>query len=175
MFVSLAAVFVVAVPGEASAKWEVDESKDNLTGEVTGRLLAGYSKNYIKGWLSTSARLILWVKCSPDGTVSVGTILNNVGFEVHDYEIETYGTYPWNFSRAMFDKNTPVKVKMKVGDGNNEVAMLWNPKDAEFIEFLKAANSLRWEVRAFNVKYDQVAEFSLAGFTSAYKRCVYRK
>lgn len=175
MFVSLAAMFVAAVPGEASAKWEVNESKDELTGEVTGRFLVGYSKNYIKGWLSTSTRLMLGVTCSPNGAVSVYARLNNVGFEVHDYEIETWGTYRWNFSRVMFDKNTPVKVKMNVWDGNNDGATLWNPKDAKFIKSLKDANSLRWQVSAFSMKYDQVAEFSLAGFTSAYKKCVYRK
>lgn len=171
----LAIAFLVVAPSAANANsWKVHVSTDQMSGE-TSKYLVSYSINTLRGWLQ-SGRILLGYSCG--GNIYLRA--NDLGFQIDDIDCGSYSCKRLQYARVKFDSEPPESIYFDVWDGNNDGMTLIGRRNSRnargdkeyFLRNMKSANTMLLELVLFGTKgKEQIAEFDLNGFTSAFGQC----
>ena len=140
-----------------------------MTGAKSGFLYAR-SKNTLKGWLR-NGRVLIGYKCDSGFYVRA----NDVGFATDRVSCSEYGCKNVQFARVRFDNGSTKEVNFDVWDDNNDgMSLFQQTYDMEtyMINSMKAGTTMYLELEMSNTDgAQQIAEFSLIGFTKAFNQC----
>ena len=166
---------VQKTPVKPKSPWAYSESKDEMSGKVTGYLVS-YSKNTLDGWLNKSGKIIFGYTCGQGFYVRA----NNLGFSMDDSDCDQYSCKRTHYARVKFDDTGTSNIRFSVWEDDNDGMSLQKRsgyperKDIEgfLIRSMKAHSTMRLEVELINTKgRQQIAKFDLTGFTRAYNQC----
>jgi hypothetical protein len=182
----LAATFFAA-PAQAAKfqAWETTTSTDEMEG-TESYYINTESKNVLEGWLG-NGRVLLGYNCqriSPtQGRGALYLRANGIGFHTEDSEVTGSGIEQSQWVRMKVDDGEPHSFSFRIWEDNNDgMTAVWpNSSDEreyaipQLIQEMKAGRELLAEVTLFNTKgRDQIARFSLMGFTAAVQWCQQR-
>ena len=163
----------VSEPAKPRNAWNYRVDKDKMTGKETGYIVA-YSKNTLKGWLK-DGKVIMGYTCG----IGFYVRINDVGFATDDIDCGRYSCTHDHHARVRFDDGPTESVYFDVWDDNNDGMTLLNRKyshqekmEAYFINGMKSGQTMYLELETFQTNgMQQIAEFSLTGFTAAINSC----
>lgn len=161
-----------AKPAPPKSAWTYQQSKDQMSGKVTGYLTAR-SNNTLQGWLK-NGKAHFGYTCGSGFYVRA----NDLGFATDDVDCSQYGCTSDHYSRVKFDDGQPTSVTFSVWDDNNDGMSLQKSdySNSDYEQFFKSSmrsgQKMYLEVELFNTDgKQQIAEFDLTGFTKALNRC----
>lgn len=156
-----------AQPPKPKSAWSFQQSKDEMSGKVTG-YLTSYSRNTLTGWLR-NGKIILGYTCGQGFYVRA----NDLGFTTDDLDCDEYSCQRTQYARVKFDDGSPSDIRFLVWEDNNDGMSLQKYSSyPSLINSMKAGKTMYLELELFNTKGNQqIAEFDLGGFTKAYGQC----
>jgi hypothetical protein len=146
--------------------WQLYKDVDKMDGSVTEYIVTE-SLTPLLGWVN-SGKVLFGMTCEDRGRFYLRA--NGIGWHTDDLDCDNYENCPRvQNGRIKVDDEKPSPIRYRVWDDTNDgMSLITESLPSK----LKAGNKLLLEVTAFHTEgRDQVMEFDLTGFASAWKAC----
>jgi len=154
-----------AQAAEKSGDWSLNKISEAATG-ISGKSISTLSTNTLQG-ASKAGVVELGYSCNGDFYL----LAKDVGFAIDDVKCGPYGCKKRQHGQVKFDKAVTTNAEFVIWQASNDGMYLLNDK-TELIKEMKAGNSVMLALELSNTDgLEQMATFSLKGFTAAYNWC----